>query len=254
MSARSWGVSLALHGLVAGTAWAFLSDAAVPPAQSPWRVSLVSPPPPAATVPPPAVPSPSSRAPRQPREPLPARPPARVAITPQPAPAAQVRQAEVIEAASALPAAGLTSPVAMQDAAPPQAEAALPPATVPQAVTPVQAAARMSPARQSAPMPPPGSTGEPETGWQDFLAARMARLQRYPLFARRHGEEGVVVLEARIRSAAEARVSIKQSSGHNSLDRAALKLFEEAMPALEGMTLPSGESVLVIPVAYRLEN
>lgn len=103
-------------------------------------------------------------------------------------------------------------------------------------------------------MPPPRAVGEAERRWYASLAAKMAELKRYPLVARRQGQHGVVVLEARIRTGGEAGASIKQSSGHSSLDRAALKLFEEAMQALEGMTVPAGGGMLEIPVAYRLEN
>lgn len=103
-------------------------------------------------------------------------------------------------------------------------------------------------------MPPPRAVGEAERRWYDSLAAKMAQLKRYPLVARRQGQQGVVVLEARIRAGGEAAASIKQSSGYSSLDRAALKLFEEAVLALEGMSVPTGGGLLEIPVAYRLEN
>jgi len=102
--------------------------------------------------------------------------------------------------------------------------------------------------------PPVPANKEAQQRWYAALAAKLAQMKRYPLVARRMGQEGVVVLEARFRKNGEATASVKQSSGHSSLDRAAVKLFEDAISALEGAVIPVGGSVLEIPVAYRLES
>ena len=228
-----WGASLALHGLALGgmlalagpepsppLRWEVAMAVAVPETVAPDKRPAVAQPAPAAALaaapkPPPTAPEPA---------PLP-----ETQASPQPLPAPVQ--------ASALPLAQGETPAG---AAPAIAAAA---AAVP--------AAAEKPASAATPAPP---DVEARRRWQSLLAATLAEFKRYPMLARRLGQEGVVVLEARFQADGRAAVSIKRSSGHAALDRAALKLFEEAMAALAGKLDPQYDSLLDIPVAFRLES
>lgn len=77
----------------------------------------------------------------------------------------------------------------------------------------------------------------------------------YPLLARRRGEEGRVLLKVEVSAAGlPEQVRIAQSSGHASLDEAALNTVRNwrFVPAQQGGT-PVAASVLV-PILFKLEN
>lgn len=136
------------------------------------------------------------------------------------------------------------------------------------AVVPVAVAARVEPASVAAPAPPaiaakaaePQRIAPPEVDpvaqgrWHAALAAKLAELKRYPMTARRLGQEGVVLLEALVQPDGQAEVAVKTGSGHAALDRAALALFQDALRALPVVLLPSKPSRLDVPIAYRLEH
>lgn len=93
-------------------------------------------------------------------------------------------------------------------------------------------------------------------GYAQELYQRLAREKSYPSAARRAGLEGEVVVEVRIDSEGEIlSVALHESSGHGSLDRAAL----EAVRSLKRFPAPPSalawnEKRLQIPIRYRLDQ
>jgi len=103
--------------------------------------------------------------------------------------------------------------------------------------------------------PSTASVARPDYGWlSDTIMRRMQELKRYPAQARLDHAEGKVVLKAVIRSngAVEA-VEVFQSSGHRSLDRAAVELLTEAGPFQFPRPLEKPQMTVKIPMNYRLE-
>lgn len=247
---HGWAGSLVLHGAALGLALV-LMRAPAPPEVMRWEVSL-APPAPAETAPSPrpapvqalTPPTPERLAPPAQPEPTrtvaaePAPPPA---PAPQPVPLPPPNQ--VTESAPQTRLATTTNP-------PPALTSVFAPAAL--VAVPPPAPATEKPVAQTRPAAP--ADAEAQRRWYAALAAKLAELKRYPLIARRQGQEGVVVLEARFQGDGHAAARIKRSSGHASLDRAAVKLFEEAMAALDNRLAPPDASALEIPVAYRLEG
>lgn len=106
------------------------------------------------------------------------------------------------------------------------------------------------------------SRGELRRRLLDYMRSTLwgfvaARVEHYPLAARREHLEGVVML--RIRLARDGRllhVRLSRSSGHATLDRAALASVQElrTMPA-PPRTIPwDDQRELPLPVTYRLER
>lgn len=263
MTARSWAVSLALHGLAVAAIVALVPAGSTPKAPEPWLVSLV-PAPAAPTLEPAPQPEPPPRKPVQTAAP-PARPLAMPSSIPTPAPTSNATQIPKPVAQVTQPREPVVVPNAVSTPVPvpvpsPSISQALPEVLSPKvAQAPVAEALPARAAETPRPhprveAPPPPSGKEAQQRWYAALAAKLAQMKRYPLVARRNGQEGVVVLEARFREDGAATASIKQSSGHASLDRAAMQLFEDAVAALEGSVPPAGGGVLEIPVAYRLES
>lgn len=95
----------------------------------------------------------------------------------------------------------------------------------------------------------------PDYAWlSETIMRRMQELKRYPADARLDRAEGKVVLKAVIRSngAVEA-VEVFQSSGHQSLDRAAVELLTQAGPFQFPRPLEKPQMTVKIPMNYRLE-
>jgi protein TonB len=87
------------------------------------------------------------------------------------------------------------------------------------------------------------------------LLERLRSMKQYPPVARRLGQEGVVVLEARI--GADGRLEearIKRSSGHSLLDREAVRLLQEAAVMAQEHLHPARPTQVEIPIAYRLDG
>lgn len=247
MTKRSWAFSLAIHALLL----ALLLAIATPTLQRRaepmrWQVALLDPAP--------AAPSPPPRAAEPPRSSAPPRPAARLSSVPPPRPPAQAARTAPPEPAVAAPAAAapMTVPPAVQASTPEPAAPATPAAPV------VEAPAALSRSVAAAPAPPkaavPRVDAEAQRRWYAALAAKLAELKRYPLAARRLGQEGVVLLEALIQPDGQAEVAVKQGSGYPALDRAALALFQEALRALPERLAPAQASRLDVPIAYRLEH
>ncbi len=79
------------------------------------------------------------------------------------------------------------------------------------------------------------------------LLTDLTRLRKsYPAIARRNGWEGTVVLELRVaEDGTLAEASIHASSGHDVLDRAALRM-------IRGARFANGPGRLIQPIEYRL--
>ncbi|MDD4882211.1 MAG: TonB family protein [Gallionellaceae bacterium] len=234
---KSWAASFALHGVAIGLAALVWLEPRVEEAREPmrWQVAFT----PAPVTPPapePARPAPPKQvAPPTPKPP----PPVPTPQPPTPAPA------------------------------PREAMAPQPP-SVPQRVEPAvtaQASAEPVPVRTQLPVAEPApapvqartetvdSAAEVERRWYLALLERLRAMKRYPLAARRLGQEGVVLIEARIGPDGRLEgAEIKRGSGYPLLDREALRLLETAAETARGQLRPERPTRLEIPIAYRLES
>jgi len=117
------------------------------------------------------------------------------------------------------------------------------------------ATAEVAPAspRPMAPPPTADVAVDTEKRWQSALLESLRALKRYPGIARRLGQEGVVLVEARI--SREGRIeaaSVKRGSGYPILDQDALRLLESAAEAARDRIRPERPTRLEVPIAYRL--
>lgn len=88
----------------------------------------------------------------------------------------------------------------------------------------------------------------------ETIMRRMHELKRYPAEARLDRAEGKVVLKAVIRNNGSIEaVEVFQSSGHQSLDRAAVELLTLAAPFRFPRPLDKRQITVKIPMNYRLE-
>ncbi|NTV96118.1 MAG: energy transducer TonB [Thiobacillus sp.] len=106
-----------------------------------------------------------------------------------------------------------------------------------------------------APAPVVDTAAEVERRWYLALLERLREMKRYPMAAHRLGQEGVVLIEARI--GADGRLegaAVKRGSGYPLLDREALRLLEAAAETARSQLRPERPTRLEIPIAYRLES
>ena len=105
------------------------------------------------------------------------------------------------------------------------------------------------------PGPVASSTARADYAWlSETIMRRMQELKRYPTEARLERAEGKVVLKAVLRSNGSIEaVEIFQSSGHQSLDRAAVELLNLAAPFHFPRPLEKPQMTVKIPMSYRLE-
>lgn len=116
--------------------------------------------------------------------------------------------------------------------------------------------------RSSVPVVSAGQTGvgeaeaaATERRWYQALLECLRAMKRYPPLARRLGQEGVVLIEARISPDGRLEdASVKKGSGYPLLDRDALRLLEAAAEMARGRLRPDRPANLEIPIAYRLEG
>lgn len=280
---NAWAASLALHGLgvaLVATLWLDSSDAA-PATPMRWRVALApAPVEPAAQAdrasrlePAPSIqtPTPAPAAPRnllqrvamdtaQPApEPTATEPVAPFPDTPPAAPAQRLQaSAEPVPAPVAVaPPAPVTPPVAEAreiSVAPAPMRLTSPAGSAP-SVGVSLATAEAAPASPR-PLAPPlmeAASVAADKRWQSALLESLRALKRYPGIARRLGQEGVVLVEARI--SREGRIeaaSVKRGSGYPILDNDALRLLESAAEAARERIRPEQPTRLEVPIAYRL--
>ena len=105
------------------------------------------------------------------------------------------------------------------------------------------------------PGPVASSTARFDYAWlSETIMRRMQELKRYPTEARLERAEGKVVLKAVLRGNGSIEaVEIFQSSGHQSLDRAAVELLNLAAPFHFPRPLEKPQMTVKIPMSYRLE-
>jgi protein TonB len=88
----------------------------------------------------------------------------------------------------------------------------------------------------------------------ETIMRRMHELKRYPADARLDRAEGRVVLKAVIRSNGSVdAIEVFQSSGHQSLDKAAVDLLNLAAPFHFPRPMEKPQMTVKIPMSYRLE-
>ncbi|UCD11499.1 MAG: energy transducer TonB, partial [Nitrospinaceae bacterium] len=93
-------------------------------------------------------------------------------------------------------------------------------------------------------------------GYFSSVRSRVAGNRHYPVPARRRGHEGRPVVSFLLNKAGELReLSLLESSGHATLDRAALAAVEKAapFPAIPEM-LGERSMRFKLPVSFRLES
>lgn len=192
--------------------------------------------------------------------------PAVVETVPEPvmtASAPAVRTAPVVEAVAAPPAPVDPAPAVETVAAAVSEPAATPPVPVePVAAAPAPAAlAQPDPARMEehqvvASAAIPKKAAKANNSWVgESLHRRISELRHYPSTARLNGWEGKVVLKVSIRNDGHLNsVEVVKSSGHESLDQAAIEAVRRACPLHMKHELSSEMVVLTLPVSYSLNR
>ena len=89
----------------------------------------------------------------------------------------------------------------------------------------------------------------------ESLRRRLSELKRYPSTARLNGWEGKVVLRAVIRSDGHlSEVKVHRSSGHESLDNAAIETIRLACPLQLQQPISASELAIYVPIVYSLAS
>ncbi|MGH7181976.1 MAG: TonB family protein [Nitrospiraceae bacterium] len=93
-------------------------------------------------------------------------------------------------------------------------------------------------------------------GWlAESLRRRLAEVKRYPSAARLNGWEGRVVLRAVIRADGHlSEVKVHRSSGHESLDNAAMETIRLACPLHLQQPISTSELAIYVPIVYSLAS
>lgn len=99
-------------------------------------------------------------------------------------------------------------------------------------------------------------TAKADYGWlAESLHRRIIELRHYPSTARLNGWEGKVVLKVSIRNDGQLKdVEVVKSSGHESLDQAAMEAVRRACPLHMKHELTAPMVVLHLPVSYSLNR
>ncbi len=102
----------------------------------------------------------------------------------------------------------------------------------------------------------PGPEAKADNRWlAESLWQRVAELKRYPSIARLNGQEGKVILKAVIRSDGHlAQVIVQKSSGYSALDDAAMEAVRLACPLHMKHALGKPLIVVSLPIVYSLAN
>jgi protein TonB len=93
-------------------------------------------------------------------------------------------------------------------------------------------------------------------GWlSEAILRRVEELKRYPALARVDRAEGKVVVKAVIdEDGSIGEVEVFQSSGHPSLDKAAIETLQQAAPFHLPRPLGQPRMTIKIPMSYRLDR
>lgn len=158
----------------------------------------------------------------------------------EPAPAPATESAAAPSEPQAAPSTPSTEPVAPST----EAAAEAPPSPVTTKEPEVVASAPMS------------KVAKADNKWlTDSLHRRISELKKYPTMARMNGWEGKVVLKVSIRKDGELKdVQVVTSSGHATLDQAAMEAVRRACPLNMQHELTAPMVVLHVPVNYRLNH
>jgi periplasmic protein TonB len=277
----AWGISLTLHGIVAGLAVIFATQVKplLPEEIFQWDVALVE-----ATTPNPTTeqvesvvppPQPTAKAtPPVPKMLQPVRAATQAAEPPRPTIDAkvespQVREepversiAEIAQPTTSEPVAALPEPV---ESSPVQQEPVASGSQSPSETPVAQEASAPVSAQESRVDAAPvqvtrtvGSSAEARLDHQwlaESLWRRVAELKRYPNAARMNGQEGKVILKAVIRSDGQlADVFVLKSSGYAALDIAAMEAVKLACPLHMKHAIGKPQIVVSLPIVYSLAN
>ena len=274
---QGWLVSVLLHGTVALAAFLLVKQIQLAPQDKPfkWNVAMVSPTQPAQPTasPPnqpqaPSVPSTTSVPSPHVQQTAPAQ------TLPSPRAIAQLTTPSQSAAHTTQPA----EPIKHETVAPMVAEATsiVKPAEAPMAVS-AESAAQTAPSSalsaileqtaqsDQAPAPTqmaaisPAPTNAPtklDYGWlSEAILRRVEELKRYPASARVDRAEGKVVVKAVIDEDGNiGEVEVFQSSGHPSLDKAAIETLRQAAPFHLPRPLGQPRMTIKIPMSYRLDR
>jgi protein TonB len=205
-----------------------------------------------------ASPPPPALEPRSPQQPATAAPKAKPKPRP---PAGQKKRAQLPPEQPAV-AAPQPPPVLALPPAPSTPEVATPaPAPAREEKPAVAASQEEQPARAASPgsstqaRAPEGPSAPKTTGPISDAAYLNNPQPRYPITARRRGEQGTVMLKVLVtREGSAGSVSVETSSGSTSLDQAALEAVKRwrFVPARRGMQ--PVEAWHLVPIVFRLEG
>ena len=123
---------------------------------------------------------------------------------------------------------------------------------------PVEAPLAALPAAVSAPVaapPTPVRMASISTRWQGELAGWIRSRTRYPDDARQRGEQGAVLISFTVgRDGQVLDASLRQRSGSDALDQAALAMFRAARVPAFPPEMDAAQVTISVPVRYRLEQ
>jgi protein TonB len=170
--------------------------------------------------------------------------PASPPVIERPAPIEQAAIAQPTQPAPAVP-----SPAPQESVAPP-----IPPTAAQTSDQPAPAIHEQPPVVARSVTPIPGRKAD--YGWlAQSLHSRIVELRQYPSIARVNGWEGKVVLRVQIRQDGNLdSVSVVKSSGHETLDNAAMDAVRRACPLHMKHEISSPMVVVQVPINYSLSR
>ncbi|MBS0169147.1 MAG: TonB family protein [Nitrospira sp.] len=190
--------------------------------------------------------------------------PAVVETVPEPVMTASApveHSAPAVEAVAAPPTPAPSAAAAEPMAAATSEPVAAPPAPVEPVVVPTAPVSEPDPATlREHQVVAQAAVARPATkadyGWlAESLHRRIIELRHYPSTARLNGWEGKVVLKVSIRNDGQLKaVEVVKSSGHESLDQAAMEAVRRACPLHMKHELTAPMVVLHLPVSYSLNR
>ena len=182
---------------------------------------------------------------------------------------AQVVQVDPVVERTPTPPAPAAEPAAASPAPPMEAVAAVSEPVAPSSAPVAPVAAPPAPPAEAQPDPAtlqehqvvarlatPRPATKTDYGWlAESLHRRIIELRHYPSHARLNGWEGKVVLKVSIRNDGQLKaVEVVKSSGHESLDQAAMEAVRRACPLHMKHELTAPMIVLHLPVSYSLNR
>jgi protein TonB len=274
---QGWLVSVLLHGTVALAAFLLVKQIQLAPQDKlfKWNIAMVSPTQPAQpTASPPnqtqapsvpsttSVPSPhvQQTAPAQTR---PSPRPLAQLTTPSQSAAQTTQPAEPIRHETVEPMVAEATSIVKQAEAPmavsAESAAQTAPSNAPSAILEQTAQSDQAPAPTQMAAISPAPTNAPtklDYGWlSEAILRRVEELKRYPASARVDRAEGKVVVKAVIDEDGNiGEVEVFQSSGHPSLDKAAIETLRQAAPFHLPRPLGQPRMTIKIPMSYRLDR